>query len=124
MSEEGSYNCPICLEPPVAARLTQCGHVYCWPCLKRLLHVAAKHYAPCPICTNIVTASRDMLKPAVVHATDPVKVCCACGATSISVAKEEAKRVARALAPALRACQQPSDDELTTCRSTARFHSS
>jgi len=74
VSEVGCYNCPICLEPPIAARLTQCGHVYCWPCLKRLLHVAAKHYAPCPICTNIVTSSRGMLKPAVVHAHDPVKV--------------------------------------------------
>jgi hypothetical protein len=74
VTEEGSYNCPICLEPPIAARLTQCGHVYCWPCIKRLLHVAAKPYAPCPICTNIVTASRDMLKPAVVHANDPIKV--------------------------------------------------
>ena len=74
VSEEGSYNCPICLEPPVAARLTQCGHIYCWPCIKRLLHVSAKHYAPCPICTNIVTSSRGMLKPAVVHGHDPVKV--------------------------------------------------
>ena len=74
VSEESCYNCPICLEPPIAARLTQCGHVYCWPCLKRLLHVAGKHYAPCPICTNIVTCSCGMLKPAVVHAHDPIKV--------------------------------------------------
>jgi hypothetical protein len=27
----------------------QCGHIYCWPCIKRLLHVAAKHYAPVQI---------------------------------------------------------------------------
>ena len=74
VAEEGCYNCPICLEPPIAARLTQCGHVYCWPCIKRLLHVAAKHYAPCPVCTNIVTGSRGMLKPAMVHVHDPVKV--------------------------------------------------
>jgi hypothetical protein len=74
VSEETSYNCPICLEAPIAARLTQCGHIYCWPCIKRLLHVSAKHYAPCPICTTIVTSSREMLKPAKVHVHDPVKV--------------------------------------------------
>ena len=31
---EAAYHCPICLEAPVAARLTKCGHVYCWPCLQ------------------------------------------------------------------------------------------
>ena len=31
---DAAYHCPICLEPPVAARLTKCGHVYCWPCLQ------------------------------------------------------------------------------------------
>jgi hypothetical protein len=29
--------CSICLEDPVAARITQCGHVYCLPCLVHYL---------------------------------------------------------------------------------------
>ncbi|EKX47167.1 hypothetical protein GUITHDRAFT_137758 [Guillardia theta CCMP2712] len=74
LSEEGCYQCPICLEPPVAARITQCGHVYCWPCVKRLLSVAGKNYAPCPICTNIVTGTLGQLKPAVVHMHEAISV--------------------------------------------------
>mmetsp|Transcript_19927 Transcript_19927/g.45407 ORF Transcript_19927/g.45407 Transcript_19927/m.45407 type:complete len:805 (-) Transcript_19927:8-2422(-) len=74
LSEESCYQCPICLEPPVAARITQCGHVYCWPCVKRLLSVAGKNYAPCPICTNIITGTLGQLKPAVVHLHEAVSV--------------------------------------------------
>jgi hypothetical protein len=71
---DAESSCPICLEPPTAARLTQCGHVYCWPCIKRLLAVSGRRFAPCPICTNIITSSIGNLKPAVVHVQDPVRV--------------------------------------------------
>ncbi|KAJ9457635.1 putative RING finger protein P8B7.23 [Diplonema papillatum] len=27
------FQCPICLSPPRCARLTQCGHIFCLPCL-------------------------------------------------------------------------------------------
>lgn len=67
VAEVGAYQCPICLEQPQAARMTQCGHVYCWPCLQRLWAVAGGRYAPCPICQNIVTSSMSASRPAVVH---------------------------------------------------------
>ncbi|KAJ1470077.1 hypothetical protein T484DRAFT_2102808 [Baffinella frigidus] len=46
---DAESTCPICLEPPTAARLTQCGHVYCWPCIKRLL---AGHVRRVKVSTN------------------------------------------------------------------------
>ena len=47
-SELGS--CPICLHPPVAARMTRCGHKYCWPCILHFLALSDKPTRPCPIC--------------------------------------------------------------------------
>lgn len=43
------FACNICLEPvknrdPV---VTQCGHLYCWPCLYRWLN---SHHTTCPVC--------------------------------------------------------------------------
>ncbi len=34
---DSEYNCPICLEPPVAAKISKCGHVFCWACIIRHL---------------------------------------------------------------------------------------
>ncbi|XP_046463369.1 RING finger protein 10-like [Daphnia pulex] len=47
-SEVGS--CPICLHPPVAAKMTRCGHIYCWPCILHFLALSDKPSRPCPIC--------------------------------------------------------------------------
>ena len=47
--------CPICLAPPVAAKITRCGHVYCWPCI--LHHLASsieKTWNYCPLCDDYV----------------------------------------------------------------------
>ena len=30
-------NCPICLDDPVAARVSRCGHIACLPCILRYL---------------------------------------------------------------------------------------
>ena len=43
-------NCPICLEPPVAAKITRCGHIYCWACVLRYLSMSDEKNVPCPIC--------------------------------------------------------------------------
>lgn len=43
-------NCPICLEPPVAAKITKCGHIYCWACMLRYLSMSDDNKVPCPIC--------------------------------------------------------------------------
>ncbi|XP_045023573.1 RING finger protein 10-like [Daphnia magna] len=47
-SEVGS--CPICLHTPIAAKMTRCGHIYCWPCILHFLALSDKPSRPCPIC--------------------------------------------------------------------------
>lgn len=46
--------CPICLYPPVAAKLTRCGHAYCWPCILHYLALSDKTWRKCPICYEAV----------------------------------------------------------------------
>ncbi|KAG8225269.1 hypothetical protein J437_LFUL006502 [Ladona fulva] len=47
-------SCPICLYPPVAAKMTRCGHVYCWPCILHYLALSDKTWRKCPICFEAV----------------------------------------------------------------------
>uniref|UniRef100_A0A672JDV9 E3 ubiquitin-protein ligase RNF10 n=1 Tax=Salarias fasciatus TaxID=181472 RepID=A0A672JDV9_SALFA len=47
-------SCPICLEPPLAARITRCGHIFCWPCMLHYLSLSDKSWSKCPICTEAV----------------------------------------------------------------------
>ncbi|KAJ2405400.1 hypothetical protein J3F80_004206 [Coemansia sp. RSA 2526] len=66
-------NCPICLSPPVAARVTRCGHVFCLPCILR--HIAynsddKRQSKKCPICWY--TISPDELLPVHFWATQYV----------------------------------------------------
>lgn len=47
--------CPICLFHPVAAKMTRCGHVYCWPCILHYLALSdKKSWRKCPICYEAV----------------------------------------------------------------------
>lgn len=51
---DDAFVCSVCLEPvknrdPV---VTQCGHLYCWPCLFRWLNT---NHTTCPICKAGVT---------------------------------------------------------------------
>ncbi|XP_044271559.1 RING finger protein 10 [Tribolium madens] len=43
-------SCPICLYPPVAAKMTRCGHIYCWSCILHYLSLSDKTWRKCPIC--------------------------------------------------------------------------
>jgi len=52
MHEEPS--CPICLYPPTAAKMTRCGHVYCWACILHYLSLSEKSWNKCPICHEAV----------------------------------------------------------------------
>ncbi|KRZ33116.1 RING finger protein 10 [Trichinella pseudospiralis] len=45
-----SFCCPICLEFPVAAKITKCGHIYCWACILHYLALSEKAWRRCPIC--------------------------------------------------------------------------
>eukprot|EP00794_Sanderia_malayensis_P013979 gene13979-15437_t len=47
-------SCPICLEIPVAAKVTKCGHIYCWSCILHYLHLSDKPWRKCPICYEAV----------------------------------------------------------------------
>jgi len=42
--------CPVCLEPPVAAKVTRCGHIYCWTCMLHYLSLSDETCRQCPIC--------------------------------------------------------------------------
>ncbi|ESO04424.1 hypothetical protein HELRODRAFT_191771 [Helobdella robusta] len=46
--------CPICLYPPKAAKITRCGHIYCWPCILHYLSLDDKSWRKCPICSDAV----------------------------------------------------------------------
>ncbi|XP_071033345.1 E3 ubiquitin-protein ligase RNF10 isoform X2 [Parasteatoda tepidariorum] len=47
-------SCPICLHIPTAAKITRCGHVYCWPCILHYLALTDKSWQKCPICFEAV----------------------------------------------------------------------
>lgn len=46
-------SCPICLDPPIAAKMTKCGHIYCWSCILHYLHFLDQFcYKQCPLCVE------------------------------------------------------------------------
>lgn len=47
-------SCPICLEQPTAAKMTRCGHIYCWPCILHYLALGEQTWRKCPICYESV----------------------------------------------------------------------
>ncbi|KAK4876180.1 hypothetical protein RN001_012602 [Aquatica leii] len=47
-------SCPVCLYPPVAAKMTRCGHIYCWSCILHYLALSDKAWRKCPICYESV----------------------------------------------------------------------
>ncbi|XP_030632810.1 E3 ubiquitin-protein ligase RNF10 [Chanos chanos] len=60
-------SCPICLYPPVAAHITRCGHIFCWPCMLHYLSLSEKSWSKCPICYEAVHSAD--LKSVVAMAT-------------------------------------------------------
>ncbi|XP_015221442.2 E3 ubiquitin-protein ligase RNF10 isoform X1 [Lepisosteus oculatus] len=52
-------SCPICLYPPLAAQITRCGHIFCWPCILHFLSLSERSWSKCPICYEAVH-SRDL----------------------------------------------------------------
>ncbi|KAI7867724.1 hypothetical protein BDF14DRAFT_1881589 [Spinellus fusiger] len=50
-------SCPICLSPPVAARITKCGHTFCFPCVLNYFALREnnrKAWHKCPICWDAI----------------------------------------------------------------------
>lgn len=50
-------SCPICLYPPVAAHITRCGHIFCWPCMLHYLSLSDKSWSKCPLCYESVSTT-------------------------------------------------------------------
>lgn len=69
-----SFTCPICLEPPVAPRITTCSHVYCYSCILRFLmrQKALGQSRTCPMCSAFVSPSG--LRPAIYVPVEPPAV--------------------------------------------------
>ena len=45
-----AFECSICLESANEPVVTKCGHIFCWPCLKKWL--SKKITLECPVCRN------------------------------------------------------------------------
>ncbi|KAG5555517.1 hypothetical protein RHGRI_006235 [Rhododendron griersonianum] len=52
--EESFFDCNICLELPRDPVVTPCGHLFCWPCIYRWVHVHSDA-KECPVCKGEVT---------------------------------------------------------------------
>lgn len=50
------YNCNVCFEPASEPVVTQCGHLFCWPCLYRWM-CEDKLHTNCPVCKGVVKES-------------------------------------------------------------------
>ena len=48
--------CIICLNPPKLPVATECGHIFCWHCLKSWLD--SQSVLVCPICKNGIEMDR------------------------------------------------------------------
>ncbi|GAM18871.1 hypothetical protein SAMD00019534_020460 [Acytostelium subglobosum LB1] len=46
LTKSSEFVCPICFEPPVAGKVTKCGHIACYGCILRSLY----HSSNCPLC--------------------------------------------------------------------------
>ncbi|XP_053325981.1 RING finger protein 10 [Spea bombifrons] len=47
-------SCPICLYPPIAAKITRCGHIFCWACILHYLSLSENEWSRCPICYSSI----------------------------------------------------------------------
>ncbi|KAI8085864.1 uncharacterized protein B0P05DRAFT_534029 [Gilbertella persicaria] len=57
ISSTEAQACPICLSPPTAARVTKCGHIYCYACILHYLELREnpkRLWRKCPICWDSI----------------------------------------------------------------------
>ncbi|KAG6550146.1 hypothetical protein Mapa_008102 [Marchantia paleacea] len=48
-----NFECNICFQKANEAVVTCCGHLFCWPCLYRWLHIHSYH-KECPVCKGAI----------------------------------------------------------------------
>ncbi|BAT89528.1 hypothetical protein VIGAN_06050100 [Vigna angularis var. angularis] len=58
--ENDCFDCNICLEAAYDPVVTLCGHLYCWPCIYKWLHVQNSSVEPdqpqtCPVCKSKIS---------------------------------------------------------------------
>ncbi|CAM6101435.1 unnamed protein product [Calypogeia fissa] len=51
-----NFECNICFQKANEAVVTCCGHLFCWPCLYRWLHIHSYH-KECPVCKGAIDES-------------------------------------------------------------------
>ncbi|GLT73834.1 hypothetical protein SLA2020_456670 [Shorea laevis] len=51
--EAGDFECNICFELAQDPIVTLCGHLFCWPCLYKWLHIHS-HSQECPVCKALI----------------------------------------------------------------------
>ncbi|KAG6421336.1 hypothetical protein SASPL_117887 [Salvia splendens] len=56
----GGFDCNICLDSCHEPVVTLCGHLYCWPCIYKWLHVQRSSFESderprCPVCKSFIT---------------------------------------------------------------------
>ncbi|GIY74174.1 e3 ubiquitin-protein ligase RNF185 [Caerostris darwini] len=59
-SQEGTFECNICLDTAKDAVISYCGHLFCWPCLHRWLETRPTRQV-CPVCKAAI--SKDKVIP-------------------------------------------------------------
>ncbi|KAK6924314.1 hypothetical protein RJ641_010514 [Dillenia turbinata] len=52
-NDAGDFECNICFELAQDPIVTLCGHLFCWPCLYKWLHLHS-HSQECPVCKALV----------------------------------------------------------------------
>merc|ERR1711981_460415 len=64
------FQCNICLDTAREAVVSQCGHLFCWPCLHRWLETRPDRNE-CPVCKSHVT--KEKCTPIYGHGTENAK---------------------------------------------------
>ena len=52
------WHCPICKKSLKSPVVTPCGHIFCWPCISKLLQNEDKTNNSCPICHTPVDINK------------------------------------------------------------------
>ncbi|XP_043711433.1 E3 ubiquitin-protein ligase RNF185-like [Telopea speciosissima] len=52
-NDAGNFECNICLELAQDPIVTLCGHLFCWPCLYKWLHIHSQSQE-CPVCKALI----------------------------------------------------------------------
>lgn len=55
--KEDDQRCPICLDDYQAAKMTACGHTFCYLCMLRHLSYTDQDLSRCPLCADKISAA-------------------------------------------------------------------